>query len=643
MYNKIPIYGPEIIWYEDVEKEREVIRKTYFKGELNGKYYGDLEKKLTNEYERSAFYTYQLYEAIIVVKKEDIITDNRHLYKIHKPIKISDGFLPESFYIKIIDDINEEHYKVKIHNAEISYPNFNQKLTQVDGNEIFGTLSAEITFHIEDTIIEKYTEKEKRSKREIIGWWPPDEPGNTCIQDTLTGKREFKTEEHKEYVRFEYYNDDCSTYWGDWQFKQCIEGAFTGLYETKTELYKNYVRYQFYKADCTTYWGNWEKLGCTKDAPTGRTETKDGWWLKRYIRYEYYNDDCTTYWGKWQFKEKIEVEYDPDFFSKLLLWLLFICLIGFAIYKIGIVSFIVLLILGALYLLLNNQFSLLTNIFRWGLRLISIVFAIGLITAFISYFKHGFKQEIFPKRNDYSNTNSENERTSNDTTNKLIINHREWKDYTNKSYTADLKIRYFDYYDSKRFNNTMLNATDFRSVYNSLLANDENKLNLICREFDSLRIKNNYENNSKELADMIVTCVQDIPYFLILNGSCSIYDNRDKTIQQLLASGCGCKGYVPNGVQSPVEFMADLKGDCDTRSLLLYLILKKFGYKTLLLVSEYYKHAIIAVNLSNNNSGITINYNGDKYSVWETTANGVPSGVLSPDVDNMNLWTIYLN
>jgi hypothetical protein len=37
------------------------------------------------------------------------------------------------------------------------------------------------------------------------------------------------------------------------------------------------------------------------------------------------------------------------------------------------------------------------------------------------------------------------------------------------------------------------------------------------------------------------------------------YDNRDKTIQQLLASGCGCKGYVPNGVQSPVEFMADLK------------------------------------------------------------------------------------
>ncbi len=641
MSEKIPIYGPEIIWYEDIEKERQVERKTYLKGQLTAKYYGNIETRLSEEYERSQFYTYKLYEANIVIGQKGIRKSGEKPFQIASAITVSEDFLPENTSIKIIKDKVEVFYKANLRGVIINKPEFLSDLIQIEGEEIFGVLKAEITGYLVDIVTEKYIDTEERSKREIIGWRTIKDPEpKKCIQGNPTGNSEIKINGTKEYIRFEYYNADCTTYWSDWQFKQCVEGSFTGKYELKSTKSKNYARYQFYKSDCTTYWGKWEIKGCIQDEQTGKFEVKDGWWLKRYIRYEYYKSDCTTYWGKWIFKEKIDLEFDPNL-GKILLWLIALIFACLWVYFIGIKSLLLFGLIGVILYGIVSKFEFFYSIFKWGIRLISLLFVLGMLSVFLNYFKHGFKNNEIPTRNNYTHTDKEIEKT--DTLNDLIVHHRLWNDYAQNNYACDLKIHYSDYLNSSNFNTSQISARNLKDVYSSLKQFDENSLNLIYQEFDSLRIANNYSNNSPQLANMLVSCIQDIPYVLILDRSCNIRDNDDNSVRELLTSGCDCKGFVPNGVQSPIEFMYDLKGDCDTRSLLLFVLLKKFGYKTLLLASEYYKHAIIAVNLPDKGSdGIKFKYNNENYSVWETTAPGLPAGVLSPEVDNMNLWSIYL-
>lgn len=639
---KIPIYGPDKIWYEDVEKERQVERRTYLKGSLESKYKGTLSEEISNQFARSDFYAYKLFETIIRIDEfKGIRKTDEKPFVLKSAFSVDENYLPVDTSIVIYNDNEEKCYNARLRNVKISELEFIRELKQIEDNEYFGTLKAKITGYVLDYITETYIDKELRVEKVIIGWWPPDGPETKCIQDAPTGKSEIKTVKTKEYIRFEYYNLDCSTYWGDWQFKQCIEGSFTGEYEIKTTEAKILIRYQFYKSDCSTYWGKWNVKECIEGAKTGKFEIKDGWFYKRYIRYEYCKKDCSTYWGKWIFKEKIEYDYNFDT-GRIILWLLFFLFAILWIRFIGLPSLIVLLLIGVLLYFINTKFHFFYNILSWFTRLISLVFFIGIISSFVSYFLHGFKSDIFPKRNDYTQTNNEKELT--DTLNNDIINHhREWKDYNQKIYNCNLKIRLSDFNKSKRFNASLGFAGDFKYIYNQIANFDESSLNLIFKEFDSLRVINHYQPNSLQFANMITSCIQDIPYALILNGRCSPYDVDDNSIKQLLIEGCDCKGSVPNGLQTPVEFMSNLKGDCDTRSLLLFVIFKKFGYKTLLLASEYYRHAIIALHIPNYTSdGLQIKHNNENYYVWETTARGIPLGILSPEVDNMNLWSIYL-
>lgn len=144
---------------------------------------------------------------------------------------------------------------------------------------------------------------------------------------------------------------------------------------------------------------------------------------------------------------------------------------------------------------------------------------------------------------------------------------------------------------------------------------------------------------------MIVSCIQSIPYTLVVDGSCSANYNDD-FINQYLAkcnSDC-CKGYSKFGVQSPIEFIADLKGDCDTRALLLYDILGKLGYKVALMTSNYYKHAVIAVNLDevSEDEKLAIRVDGKPYYLWETTSMGFGPGEIPASLSNINHWQIAL-
>jgi hypothetical protein len=86
--------------------------------------------------------------------------------------------------------------------------------------------------------------------------------------------------------------------------------------------------------------------------------------------------------------------------------------------------------------------------------------------------------------------------------------------------------------------------------------------------------------------------------------------------------------------------MGNFKGDCDTRSVLLFYVLSRFNYDVAILISEQYGHAILGI--AGDYSGKFKQYNGIRYYVWETTATDFVPGILSPNYGNMNYWQITL-
>ena len=155
---------------------------------------------------------------------------------------------------------------------------------------------------------------------------------------------------------------------------------------------------------------------------------------------------------------------------------------------------------------------------------------------------------------------------------------------------------------------------------------------LLLPLIDSLRsIKIAQKLNRTEFANVVVSFVQDIPYCYILpDASC---DTR--AIKQY-----DC---VPNqklGILSPVEFLHSLKGDCDTRTVLLYSIFKQLGYSPKIANSDKYLHSMLLLDIPS--TGEYLEHNLNRYYFWETTAKGWKSGVLPPEVNNINYWEIVL-
>ena len=86
--------------------------------------------------------------------------------------------------------------------------------------------------------------------------------------------------------------------------------------------------------------------------------------------------------------------------------------------------------------------------------------------------------------------------------------------------------------------------------------------------------------------------------------------------------------------------MYELNGDCDTRAVILYELLNRMGYETIIVVSREYGHAMIAVDLPI--IGDHIEYKGRHYYFWETTAKGWKAGMLPPSYPQIPYWKVAL-
>lgn len=372
---------------------------------------------------------------------------------------------------------------------------------------------------------------------------------------------------------------------------------------------------------------------------TGNSEV-DG----NYKRWEYYYSDRSTYWGSW-IKQSGTKNSSFSFWETLGL-LIQIIIGAFFIIPLLIFGWKVILpiavLLGLIYLL-----SLLSNviisIFKWVFRIAGFTLLLLIGFGSILLFTNILKTPLTEKKNIVVNPKEVKKLEENLVLgDSIITHHRIWKDYDNNLYEANLKTRFSDYNDAYQLRNNLLiplnNTTQYNRIVSAIHNYDLNKLDLVYSTLDSLKIQKKL--NRIDFAKVVVSLIQDIPYSLILNDDCNANLYNDNFIKEYLSNNGDCLGFTKYGLLSPVEFVSTLKGDCDTRTLLLFTILSHYNYDVVMLSSELYKHSIIGINLPFN--GISKSINGINYIVWETTNQGIPPGIISREISDMRFWNVSL-
>lgn len=166
------------------------------------------------------------------------------------------------------------------------------------------------------------------------------------------------------------------------------------------------------------------------------------------------------------------------------------------------------------------------------------------------------------------------------------------------------------------------------TVYRELVRESKTYIDFLV---DSLRILSNEQRLSKQdLAEMVVSFVQDIPYSYVRVGECSESDNYGKP----------CIGSIALGLLTPYEFLHSLYGDCDTRAVLIFTVLEEMGFEPMIVVSNEYAHAMLALNITA--TGDHLKHRGKNYYFWETTGKGWPLGMLPPNSNNVKYWKVAL-
>lgn len=219
-----------------------------------------------------------------------------------------------------------------------------------------------------------------------------------------------------------------------------------------------------------------------------------------------------------------------------------------------------------------------------------------------------------------------------------IIQHsRTWRDYDRSRYDCTIEIPESSYKKAEK-NRRRFYCDDcyWDDVYEDLIEHDYFYMKGLINMYDSIGRAERL--NKREFAEMVVSSVQSIPYYWIVSCDCDDPAVADK----INDSEDPCLGNIVNyGIQSPVEFMYNQKGDCDTRVVFLYIILKHFDYDVAILVSEHYAHAMLGINMST--SGSYLSRHGKKYYVWETTAEGMAPGEIPHEASSLAFWEIVMN
>jgi hypothetical protein len=196
--------------YKNINKTREIPRKTFLFGTLQDKYWGELDEIKEQVYWHSKFYDFNIYEIEVSNTLHQFTPFN-----IAQDARFKRERLPALLPIILKKDGKE--YALNIHEPQITNVKFNRKLHQDEGDEIFGTIDAEITGYVLDFTIEEYTEKEYIQENKAV-----PAPQNET-KDTKTLHPTGNVEHNGNYRRTEYYYSDYKNkYWGNWIYTKPI-------------------------------------------------------------------------------------------------------------------------------------------------------------------------------------------------------------------------------------------------------------------------------------------------------------------------------------------------------------------------------------------------------------------------------------
>lgn len=535
----------------------DIEERTYLKGKIFIKYFGKHDEKEVENILRETFYKITVTETeafIENIHKQHLTKEFKDVFASNKPITLN---IKQPINCKVSSQNgNVVDYKLEILDLTIPSPELID-VTKHEG-ESFGTMTG--TFY-------GYVKETKTYEENIVV--------EECYGET--GRTEKKNEGGKEYFRKEYYN-----------------------------------------SDCTKYWGNW-----TVD-PVRKTAQASANSQTRSYSYGKDNDGCLGSFG--------------GIFGALLS----ILFILFLIPQLGF-----LLPFFAIPFLFNLIPSKIGHWFaKIAFALFGLIFLLAIMAAITSKRDKESEQAGFtPKPRIIKPTYTPvlDSQSNQQLTDTLISHHIYWNDYHEKTYEGTFSVKKSAVNQAHLYKENLNIPFDTEYNYDkiifSLKEKDNNQLEGFYVMLDSLRLKN--KPNQMEFAEIIVSLVQSIPYTLVLPKSCDAQFYEDEyTLKYLKQPNARCDGYQKYGINTPVEFLAYLNGDCDTRTLFLYSVLSHYKYDIVLLSSEHYSHSVLGINLPYD--GVSFNYDSQRYVFWETTVQNLKPGILSNEISNLQYWRISL-
>jgi len=172
------------------------------------------------------------------------------------------------------------------------------------------------------------------------------------------------------------------------------------------------------------------------------------------------------------------------------------------------------------------------------------------------------------------------------------------------------KMSYRDLGLQNRYSDPLTEArVVWAEVYRRVFNHSVPQMKSVLEGFNKIFIKENF--GVKDKVYFVITFVQNIPY------------ERPGGVLDLFP---------------PLGTLAYRYGDCDSKAILLYVILEKMGVDCAMLWSYNYKHAMLGVQFSGRGEFLT--KNGKKYYFLETTYPRWSIGELPPEFNNTRFWFI---
>lgn len=94
----------------------------------------------------------------------------------------------------------------------------------------------------------------------------------------------------------------------------------------------------------------------------------------------------------------------------------------------------------------------------------------------------------------------------------------------------------------------------------------------------------------------------------------------------------------PFGVLPPGSVVKQKRGDCDSKALLGFMILRELGVRSVVLSSKSHAHSMLGIAVPS--VGKTFDHRGTTYAFLETTAKGSPIGHINPELLRPNDWKV---